>query len=83
MRSRRPDALAGSYHTGGLVCAAQAGSDIGRWIGDLQGALGETTCGEISCPSGTTWCKVTIRWGAISGDTGETTAHELTTGARL
>jgi len=83
MRSRRQAALAGSYHTGGLVCDAQAGSDIGRWIGDLQKALGETACGEIACQAGAAWCKVMIRWGAAPSLTGDETPHELTTGARL
>jgi len=83
MRSHRPAALAGQYHTGGLVCDAQAGSAIGRWIDDLQNALGETACGEIICPSGVVWCQVTIRWGAVPGDSDETIAHELSTGARL
>jgi len=83
MRSRRSAALAGLYHTGGFVCDAQTGNDIGRWIGDLQQALGETACGEIVCQAGAIWCKVTIRWGAVPGDTGETIPHELSTGARL
>jgi len=83
MRSHRSAALAGQYHTGGLVCDAQAGSEIGRWIDDLQNALGETACGEIVCSSAAVWCKVTIRWGAVPADSDETNAHELTTGARL
>jgi len=83
MRSRRSAALAGQYHTGGFVCDAQAGGEIGRWMGDLQTALGETACGEIACQAGAAWCKVTIRWGAAPSQTGESTPHELTTGARL
>jgi len=83
MRSHRVAALAGYYHTGGFTCDAQAGSDIGRWIGDVQKALGETACAEIACQAGAAWCKVTIRWGAAPSQTGESTPHELTTGARL
>jgi len=83
MRSRRAAALAGHYHTGGLVCAAQASDEIGRWLEDVQQALGETACAEIACPSAAQWCKVTIRWGAASTQTGTPRAHELTIGARL
>jgi len=83
MRNRRSSVLAGQYHTGGLVCDAQTGNEIGRWIGDLQNALGETACGEIVCQAGAAWCKITIRWGGAPSQTGETTAHELTTGTRL
>jgi len=83
MRSRRSAALAGQYHTGGFVCDAQASGEIGRWIGDLQNTLGETACGEIVCQAGTTWCKVTVRWGSAPSQTGESIPHELTIGARL
>jgi len=83
MRSRRSAALAGHYHTGGLICDASAGAEIGRWMGDLQNALGETACAEIICQAGAAWCKVTIRWGSAPSQTGEATPHELTTGTRL
>jgi len=83
MRSRRPAALAGYYHTGGFVCDAQTGGEVGRWIDAVQTALGETACGEIACQAGAAWCKVTIRWGSVPSQTGETIAHELSTGARL
>jgi len=83
MRSRRAAALAGHYHTGGFVCAAQASHDLGRWLEDLQQVLGETACADIACPSAAQWCKVTIRWGAASTQTGAPVPHEFSIGARL
>jgi len=79
MRSHRLEALAGAYHSGGFVCDAQAGAEIGRWVGHLKNILGETACAEIACPAGVIWCKLSIRWGAEAGDE----AHELSTGVRL
>jgi len=83
MRSHRPDALAGYYHTGGFVCDAQAGGRIGRWMEDVQNMLGKTACGEIICQAGAGWCQITIRWGHTPSQTGEPIAHQLTIGARL
>jgi len=64
MRSHRAQALAGQYHTGGFVCEANTGGEIGRWLHDVQAVLGESACAEISCQAGAGWCKVTLRWGA-------------------
>jgi len=78
MRSQRLDAL----YSHGFVCDAQAGGAIGRWMRDVQQALGETACGEIACETGAAWCKVSIRWGTAT-NTGESISHLFTTGARL
>jgi len=83
MRNHRQQALAGQYHTGGLRCDAQTGSDPGRWLQDVQDALGETACAEITCQAGALWCKVSIHWGAEPTQTGESHRHVLTTGTRL
>jgi len=83
MRSHRSAVLAGHYHTGGFVCDAHTGKEIGRWMGDVQNVLGETACAEIACQAGAAWCKVTIRWGGAPSQTGDTIPHELSTGARL
>jgi len=83
MRSRRSAALAGHYHTGGFVCDAQMGTEVGRWVGHLQTALGETACGKIACQAAASWCKVTIRWGNATSRMEGAIPHELTTGARL
>jgi len=79
MRSHRQQALAGQYHTGRWVCDAQAGGEIGRWMEGVHTALGESACAEITCQSGVAWCTLAIRW----GDTGDSSAHKLTAGARL
>jgi len=83
MRSRLPDVQAGHYHTGGLVCQAHTNNYIGRWIEDVQNALGKTACGEIACRSGGAWCQVRIRWEDTPSQAGKSVPNELTAGAQL
>jgi len=80
MRSHRGAAHAGHYHSGGWACDAHTGSEIGRWLHDLQAALGDTACAEIVCQTGAVWCSVRLRWGDAARQADE---HTLATRTRL
>jgi len=85
MRSRRADALAGYYHTGGFVCAgtSPARADLRHWLEEVHTALGETACAEVACQGGAAHCRVTIRWSRVAGETEDGTPYELGIGTRL
>lgn len=81
MRANRDAARAGQYNQGWL-CAAPGGgarvaNDVGQWIGQLQGAMGEAACGRINCGANT--CEVGVRWDDSRGTGGQDTQQIVTT----
>lgn len=73
MRANRDAARAGQYNQGWL-CAAPGGgnrvsNDIGQWIGQLKGAMGESACGRIDCRADV--CIVGVRWDDSRGTAGD------------
>lgn len=65
MRANLAGVTANGYDTGGYICAAPgagglAGSDIDRWIGNLQQQIHAGACGSIDCTDRD--CTVRVRW---------------------
>lgn len=65
MRANLAGVDGNGYDTGGYVCAAPgagglAGSDIDRWIGNLQQQIHPGACGSIACTNRD--CTVQVRW---------------------
>lgn len=82
MRANRATARAGGYDQGWMCADPEAdgrvGTDLAVWIGQLQGALGPSACGRITC--GAEECTVGVRWDdsrATGGSTGEPEVVEI------
>ncbi len=65
MRANLPGVIAGSYDTGGLICAAPAAADLAtrdlaRWIASLQTQIHAGACGAVDCNGSV--CTVQVQW---------------------
>lgn len=65
MRANMAGVLAGSYSTGGLICAAPAAADLAtrdlaRWITNLQTQIHAGACGAVACNGSV--CTVQVQW---------------------
>jgi type IV pilus assembly protein PilV len=85
MRANLVGVNANNYNTAGYICTAPdaaslAGSDIARWINNLQTQIHSGACGSISCAAGA--CTVGVRWDD-SRATGGGTAQVVSMKAQL
>ena len=85
MRANLPGVTANGYNTNGFVCAAPgagglAGSDIDRWIGNLQQQIHPGACGSIECNGRD--CTVRVRWDD-SRVAGGNAAHQMAMRSQL
>ncbi len=86
MRANPTAAAAGNYnYAGSAACPAPAGgslagTDVGLWITEIQGSLGQGACGSIACAGGV--CTVTIDWDDSRG-IGTLGNLQITTRSRL
>lgn len=85
MRSNLDGVTANGYDTGGYVCTAPgagglAGSDIDRWIVNLQQQIHAGACGSIECAERD--CTVRVRWDDSRATDGSS-AHVVVMRAQL
>lgn len=78
MRANPGAARSGQYNQGWLCQAPGGGTrisnDLRSWINQLQGAMGPSACGRITCGSQT--CLVGVRWTESRNDIGGTQVIE-------
>ncbi len=85
MRANVAGVTAGTYNTGGLICAAPVAAnlatrDLARWITSMQTQIHPGACGAVACNG--TVCTVQVQWDD-SRASGGLAAQNITLSAQL
>ena len=85
MRANMAGVTAGSYNTGGMICAAPAEADLAtrdlaRWITSMQAQIHAGACGAVACAGDA--CTVQVQWDD-SRATGGSAIQNITLTAQL